>query len=141
MVKILREAEYGDRLPPPCPSAQLINVQKEAMAKLDVQLPEEYLEFLRVHDGLDWNGLQVYGAEDYESSPEKIMGVVEVNLIRRDAPGWDEHLCLAESGDDSYGVRLEDGRFCGIDVVSGDVFEEYESFDHMISSVLRELLE
>ena len=137
------KAEYNARLQKPCLPDQIARLQEQAKAELHVNLPQEYLDFLRFNDGCIWNGMEIYASETtpLEGKPTaKVMGVVEINLIRREAPGWDEHLCLAECDDDSYGVRLEDGRFCGLDVVSGDVFEEYESFDHMISSVLSELL-
>jgi len=137
------ESQLGYRLPPPCTPAQLKTVQDETMAKLGLQVPAEYLEFLRLHNGLAWNGLHMYGVEEYEFSPSKIAGMVEMNLLRREVPvpTWtSQHLCLGDTGDDSYGLRLTDGRYCGVDVVSGYVFQEYESFDEMIDSVLRELL-
>src|SRR5215469_4827744 len=90
-----------------------------------------------------WNGFQVFASEQRLIVGYRdwtMQGFVEENLIWRDVHPPDV-LLFASTGDDCYGLDLDTNTFCGIDRVSGDVFEEYESFDHMISSVLSELLE
>ena len=136
-------AEDGEQLQQPCRPEQIVRLQAQAKTELNAILPLEYLDFLRFANGYIWNGLEIYACETaaLEGVPNaKVMGLIDINLIRREVPGWDEHICLAECDDDSYGLRLEDGKFCGLEMVSGEVFEEYDSFDHMISSVLRQLL-
>ena len=116
-------AAFGKQMQPPCTLEEMALLQDEAMAELGLQVPQDYLDFLRLHDGLVWNGLYLYASHECPlvGHPNAtIPGMVEVNLIRREVPGWsDQHLCLADTGDDSYGMRLTDGRFCGVDMVSG----------------------
>ena len=135
---------YGLQMQPPCTAVQLDELKRRSIEELDATIPPEYASFLQLHNGLSFNGLQVFASEQglIAGYSDRIMeGFVEENLIWRDAPYPADIVLLASEGDVCYGFDSARNVFCAIDSVSGDVFDEYESFDHMISSVLRELLE
>src|SRR5918992_2326557 len=68
---------------PPCTDTQLERLAERAMAELAAQLPEAYQDFLRLSNGLDWNGVVVFASErvPITSRPDRfINGFVEMNL-------------------------------------------------------------
>ena len=45
------QARYGEQRQPPCPDERLADLRRRAHDELGVELPDEYLAFLRMQDG------------------------------------------------------------------------------------------
>ena len=80
-------SRYHEALEPPCTEAKLEKLRERARAELATGIPGGYAEFLRIMDGLDFNGMSIYASEQTTSrdaSRAEIFGFVETNLMHRD---------------------------------------------------------
>src|SRR5262249_49537830 len=79
---------------PPCPEDQIRRLKVDTQEILYCQVPDQYIEFLRITNGLEFNGVGIYAAErsplvGYEHMPERdIQGFVDANLDWR---GYEPH--------------------------------------------------
>lgn len=55
------EGRYGDQSMPPATEADIVKLSKNSFAEFGEELPRQYLDFLRVSDGLNHDGLYIYG--------------------------------------------------------------------------------
>ena len=132
---------YGDTMQSPCSLVQLQNFRIRAKKELQIEIPEEYVDFLRLHNGLDWNGLTLYASETVliEGYTDRfILGCVEANLLRRDYDKWKHFLIFAETGDEDYCLEITTSQYVIVDSVSMDILETFASFDQLIAEAFRD---
>jgi hypothetical protein len=56
--------EYpGYEFRPPCLKEGIEDLRERARSVLSLELPAEYLSFLRITDGLEWDGLLIYASK------------------------------------------------------------------------------
>ncbi len=143
--ELLRRVEdqargYGDTLQAPCDGARLARLRERVRNELRSGLPEEYAGFLRLTDGMNWNGLYVYPSETspIAGHPEHVLaGIVETNLDLREGDRFDDLLVFAEDSLDVYARRVSTGEFMIFDRISHDPIEAAPSFDALMGAALR----
>jgi hypothetical protein len=103
-----RSAKWGEVLEPCASREEILNVRKRVLEKFDVVLPEEYLDFLRLVNGLEFNGLLIYGTKnsttDAGASP---LDLVEMNDIARENVNFNLSTLIVV-GEDSTGLLTYD---------------------------------
>jgi hypothetical protein len=134
---------YGESPQPAAGPAQLQALRARAKKELGVDLPAAYLELLKITDGLDSNGMVIYGSETrpivgYEEKDRLIQGIVDANLIWRDYPPHAQWLFFGDSGISMYGLDLEGGKYQILDRASNSLVEEFPSFEGMLARALEE---
>jgi hypothetical protein len=128
---------------PPCTEAQLEQLAERAMAELATELPAEYREFLRLTNGLDWNGVVIFASErtPITSYPDRfIYGFVEMNLIFREADD-SRFLVFGSDGMDVYTYDQSTSAYEIHDQVSRDLIDTVPSFDALITKALTRCLQ
>lgn len=138
-----KSKEYGESLQPPCSAKELADLQVQARKELGIEIPSGYAEFLRQHDGLDWNGLVIFASRTVPIVGYKdrfIEGLVDWNLGFRDDDSKNEFVVVADSGMDLYVFEPRRKKYTARDCVSLDQNESYKSFEEMISAALRKHL-
>jgi hypothetical protein len=131
----LRMQPYGERLQPPCSSESLEKLRHPTELELGGDLPDAYLRFLAKADGLDWNGLVVYGSERSPIlgySDRFIDGFVEANLDFRDHEPLNGFYVFAEDGVALYTQRIPTEQFEIILSVGLSSLETFPSFDALL---------
>ncbi|MDP5277803.1 YrhA family protein [Sphingomonas sp. DG1-23] len=102
-------------------------------------LPEDYAALLRRSDGVDFDGLVLYGSAQSEANPGPggfWQGLVAANKLWREGPGHARYLVLGETDIDLFTVDLDGSNPVLRDKVSSDVNETFPSVD----AALRRLL-
>jgi hypothetical protein len=128
---------------PPCTEIQLDRLGESVLAELAAQLPEGYKEFLRLSNGLDWNGVVIFASERIQitSYPDRfISGFVEMNLIYREADS-SRSLVFGSDGMDVYTYNQSTSSYEIHDAVSDDLIEALPSFDALIVKALTRSLQ
>lgn len=141
LLAVVREARarYGDVDQAPAADAEIADMIARARAELGAEPPSAYADFLRRMNGLNDNGLFVYGtrtlpiAGDADST---IQGLVEANRDWREGGGLDRALVLGEGNQDLYVLDLDSGEYQVRDRVPGDVIERHASFDALLAAAL-----
>lgn len=135
----VKAKKYGDSLQPPCSSQALADLQVRTQKELGTELPPGYSEFLRLHDGLDWNGLVIFASKTVPITGYKdrfIEGFVDANMGFRSS-GWKKKfVVLGDNGMDLYVFEPDVKKFSARDRVSLDPNETYPSFEKMLSAAL-----
>jgi hypothetical protein len=128
----------------PCSPEAAERLRFEARVELSCDLSGEYIDFLRITNGVEWNGLHIYASETsplagYEDRNDMyIQGFVDANLDWRAYEPHRDYLYFANSGISLYAYNLVESRYEIQDQSSMDVAEVLPSFDHLIASALRD---
>jgi hypothetical protein len=135
------QAKYDETRQPPATGDDLAKLVKRSREELGVAPPEQYLDFLRGENGMNHNGLFIYGTATLPlvDDPSKSLGgLVETNLLLRDTPELRNYLIFGEGNQDLYGLHLETGEFRVIDRVPVENVEErHASFDALLAAAIR----
>jgi hypothetical protein len=98
------KAATHDPLMPPATDSELLVLQEAVARELGYDLPATYRELLTLTNGLDCNGMQVYGTGNLvHTDPQgretyNRTGLIEANLLWRDFEPNKGYVFLAETG-------------------------------------------
>ena len=127
---------------PPCTEVQIERLAERVRAELAAPLPEGYKDFLRLSNGLDWNGVVIFASEriPITSHPDRfIHGFVEMNLLYRDADR-SRSLVFCSDGMDIYTFDPLTDTYAIYDEVPHELIETLPSFDALMTKALTRCL-
>jgi hypothetical protein len=127
--------KFQQSMQPPCNPQKLIQLKEKVENQLNCTLPDGYIEFLSITNGLDWNGLLIFASETMPivgHTDMKIPGFVDVNLLHRENEDCLDLLFFGESGIDSYVYCISTKQYQILDRVSLDLTEIFDSFEMLI---------
>lgn len=131
--------ERGEELQPPCSPESLKQLTDMTQAMFSCTVPAEYTEFLRITNGLDWNGLVIYASATTPIvgvGEATIQGFVEANFLWRDYKPNENYLIFAESGLNKYAYNMATYDYQVIDRASMDLVKSTASFEGLVGEVL-----
>jgi hypothetical protein len=142
--QVAQEAgRYGGVLQPPCDDRALDVLRRRVRDELGVGLPAGLEEFLRLTDGLNWNGLYLYpsATAPLVGHPDVVLpGLVESNLDHRGVEGLDDVLVLGNDSLDLFAWHCSTNEFQVLDLVPRDVMATVPSFDALLTEALERCL-
>jgi hypothetical protein len=111
---------------------------KEWISSNSIINPEinEYENFLKKVNGLEFNGLVIYNANQYD----KNNGFIGANEIWQENDWEGNYLFFGDSNISWYCLDIDKHTFLELDKPSGDIVEEYSSFEEMITEALKSVL-
>jgi hypothetical protein len=130
---------------PGASAAQIASLKDGALRQLGAELPAGYLDFLGRHDGLIYNGLNIYGTERREAAGEEpdvlIEGFVEANLDYRDVDYFNDLLVFGDGDVDLYVYQASKKEYQVRDRVPADnIYETFGTFEELLAHALEEYL-
>jgi hypothetical protein len=129
----------GRQLQPGCSPEQIEELRRQVQTLLLGRVPEDYLAFLRLMNGLDYNGFSIYGDETHpkvDRPDVKIFGMVDANENFRNAPACEKYLLFGEFPPLLYASDLTGTKFASLDQTSLSQIETYSSFEEMLDAAL-----
>ena len=129
------QQEFQQSMQPPCNPQKLIQIKEQVENQLNCTLPDGYIEFLSITNGLNWNGLQIFASETMPivgCADVKILGFVDMNLLYRENEDCLDLLFFGESGIDSYVYCISAKQYQILDRVSLSLTETFDSFEMLI---------
>ncbi|WP_088350436.1 YrhA family protein [Bacillus cereus] len=137
------EKSFNDKLNTPATDTEVHRLRKHVKEKFNVDLPSEYEEFLKTVNGLDFNGLVIYGVDpsllDTERD-EQICGFIDTNEIWYENEFQKEYLFFGVSNIAWFCKNLSEGTYLELDKPSGTVMKTYNDFNTMLEEVLKTAL-
>ncbi len=138
------QRRFASGLQPPSTGEQIQVVIERARKKLHTEPPAEYLNFLRLTNGLDWNGVIIYASDAVPivgHSDRSIPDLVEMNLDFRDDPRFEDLLVIGSNGMDIYTYRISKGVYEIYDEVPHELVETVPTFDELMAKALTRSLQ
>ena len=103
------------------------------------KLPSEYTQFLKIANGMAWNGFEFFGT--YQVTVKKsgyvLQDIVSMNArIRQRKFGFDNLLLLGRFDDDIYVYKPETDQYQALDSLTLIEVETYDTFEDLIVSTV-----
>lgn len=134
------EKSFNDKLNTPATDSEVQKLRERMKESYNVDLPSEYEEFLKTVNGLDFNGLVLYGVDSYlldTERDESICGLIETNEIWYENEFQKEYLFFGDSNIAWFCKSLSDGTYLELDKPSGTVMNTYNDFNTMLEEALK----
>ena len=114
-------------------STNLINdFQKKFKAFFDFEVPKDFLDFLKISNGLEENGFLVYAGTEFTEN-NVVKGIFENNSLWYEQDGEDvKYIFFAESGQDLFVLDKKENKCLLIDRYSGEIYESFSNFKNML---------
>ena len=120
----------GETVQPGADDARIAACRAALKDQFGATLPDDYAAMLRTSDGVDFDGLVLYGSwqtEGKRGPADFWQGLVAANRLWREGPGHEAYLVLGETDIDLFTVALDGSDPVLRDKVSGDVNERFGS--------------
>ncbi|MGN7177810.1 SMI1 / KNR4 family protein [Paenibacillus sp. FSL R5-0490] len=138
------EKKYGSSLRNPVTDVEISKLQLDIQEKLgNIELPKSYVEFLKTVNGLDFNGLVIYGVDEHlldDQEVEDLQGFVDTNEIWYENEWQKQYIFWGESDTAWYCLDLHKEIYLELDKPSGTQIQSFESFDSMLTEALQTTL-
>lgn len=123
MVK-MKKHEFCEELPDSADDNEIERLSEAFYKACDIDIPREYVEFLRQCNGVEFNGCIIYGSNniienqlDYDYIAEDYIIFAEYDM------GW---FCMEKSS----------GKYCELDKPSAQEMQMFETLESMLKRVL-----
>lgn len=125
----------------PATEEQVKLLEAEILDEFDVELPMDYVEFLKSSNGIMWNGLVLYATDEVEDAPDgaRIPAFRERNEHFDDYLEIDEYMILGDFDDELIVYNLETLEYMQLDMVSLDINERFASLEGLMSQIINYL--
>ncbi|MFD1337029.1 YrhA family protein [Oceanobacillus iheyensis] len=138
------EEKYGDSLRIPATDAEIKKMNDYIQQKLgSILLPSQYIEFLKTINGLDFNGLVIYGVDKVlldQEVEDDVHGIIESNELWYENEWQKEYIFFGDSDTAWYCYDLKENVFVELDKPSGTKIQTYVSFESMLGEALKTVL-
>lgn len=128
---------WGESLEPPASSSDIAEFKEKILLMCGGELPEEYFEFLKKLNGLEFNGLIIYGTKNSQTDPDgSPLDLIEMNEIMQDCSDVSRKEVVF-IGEDSTGLLVYDLKqqeFQFRDRVGFDRTQSFSSFKDMVEA-------
>lgn len=138
------EKKYGHSLRGPVSDQEIVKFKQGVQDKFNnVQLSESYIEFLKICNGLDFNGLIIYGVDVNvleKGKEEDTNGWMETNELWYENDWQKQFIFYGDSDTAWYGFDINKGLYVELDKPSGTLIQSFDSFDSMLDEALQNTL-
>ncbi len=138
------EAEYGSKLRRPASELEISQMKNNIKQKWShIDIPNTYVEFLNLINGLDFNGLVIYGVDKVlleKEIEEDVHGFIETNEYWYENEWQKQYLFFGDSDTSWYCYDLKEDQYVELDKPSGTLMQEFEGFGIMLDDALNTAL-
>lgn len=139
------EERYGGVLRKPAKIQELTKMKQEFELKFrHFEVSDRYIEFLKIANGLDFNGLVLYGVDRELQEPEtddEVQGFIEMNELWYENEWQQQYVFFGDSDSAWYCYDRMNRVFVELDKPSGTVMNTFVDFDTMLEEALKTSLQ
>ena len=134
IVREMRPYTPSFELHPPATEAEIDDLRRQAVRSLGAELPEAYLDLLRLADGVQFDGVIVYASHrapdaDPHAAPPSL---VEANLSLREADVFGDYVVFGGADDLLLALHRPTGEYQALDPFGLDADEAFDSFNALV---------
>lgn len=133
--------QFGDQINPGATDEDMKKWLLACKTELNKEIPDEYLQFLKKINGIEFDGFILYGIDlEYVTQrPEVyINGLISNNKDWADI-SENEYLFIGDSSISWYVYGMSDEKYYELDKPSGDVIGVFESCNDLLEKVLSDM--
>lgn len=137
------EEKYGDTINSPASSEQIEILIKAVKEKFGNELPQEYINFLKTVNGIEFNGFIFYGVDSSLLDNQKeqtVYGYIDTNEIWYENQHQKQYMFFGESNISWYCFDLVNKIYIELDKPSGTLMNTYDNFYYMLEKALSDSL-
>ncbi len=142
--EIIQEKKiYGEKVNIGATEEEIEIFFKEAKSEIDMDLPNDYAKILRVVNGLEFNGVILYGIDQKllsNQSNQWINGLIEYNKIWYENEWQKKYIFIGESNISWYVYDLAECKYSELDNPSGRENQVFSSLECMVEKLLSDAL-
>ncbi|MAN26755.1 MULTISPECIES: YrhA family protein [Mesonia] len=132
--------EYNLKIPLPINEKNIENFKKKFKVFFDLEVDKDYLSFFKICNGLEENGFIIFSSNNHIVN-KVYYGIFENNEFFHEQDEEDKkYILFATSGQDLFVFNKEKSQYQLLDRYTGDVYNEYESFNDMLLYILKLML-
>ena len=134
---------YGEQVNTGASEVELAKFKKNVKAELQKDLPSEYINVLKIINGLEFNGFILYGIDEVflEKKPNQhINGLISFNQIWYENEDQKKYLFLGESNISWYVYDTNKEQYIELDNPSGREMAEFKKIDEILEKMLSDSL-
>jgi hypothetical protein len=135
------ESKYDSSLRNPVSNSEIIKMKQTIQKKLgNIIIPESYIDFLKNVNGIDFNGLVIYGVDKIlldNEADEEVQGFIETNELWYEKDWQKKYIFFGDSDTAWFCYDLNERVYVEIDKPSGTLIQSFYSFDSMLSDALK----
>lgn len=110
---------------------------KEVYASFSIDVSTDYLELVKLSNGLSVNGLNIYGIYPYNGN-YFIDGVLDINNEFWSEPTLRKYFSYGDESSTRLVFNIELSRYEAVDSVTWEMIEHFSSFSGLLSYVIEE---
>ena len=142
--EIIQEKKiYGEKVNIGATEEEIGMFFKEVKAELNVDLPNDYANILKLVNGLEFNGFILYGIDQILLSKQpnqSINGLIEYNKIWYENEWQKKYIFIGESNISWYVYDFAECKYAELDNPSGRENEVFSSLEDMVEKILSDAL-
>ncbi|WP_225768824.1 YrhA family protein [Inquilinus sp. Marseille-Q2685] len=131
--------KWGDHTPSGASEECLSRISGQISQEFGYMLDPGHLNFFRLCDGLDNNGYLIYSSGC--NSEANVEDLISANRAWHEDSEKKIYTFIAESGDSLFCHNNNRGIYCMLDRYSLDEYEEYDSAEELLRSVLKKMID
>lgn len=136
-----KEAKYGDELNSSATEKEISKFEAAVVGKFPInEIPTGYQEFLQSVNGLDFNGLVIYGIDNdllEEGKDEEVYGFIETNEQWHENDEQKKYLFFGDSDTAWYCLDVIENEYLELDKPSGTLMNKFDDFNAMLADALK----
>lgn len=134
------EEQYNNSLRDEASPQEIRNLTKSFNEKFKVSsLPKQYLNFLHITNGFEFNGLNIYGIDEGLSdikSEKSIEGIIEMNELWHENNEMKKYIFFGDADISWYCYNRDENVYMELDKPSGTIIGSFDDFDSMLKTAL-----
>lgn len=138
------QRKWGDDLQLPADDVKIANLIAKSKQILNIGIPQGYIDFIKITNGYNWNGVFIYPSEKtlYSGTSDKYMaGIIDHNFVFRDPDNMKDFLLFGEDDLDVYVLKISTGYYEVRDRVPfSNVYYTFNTFAELAYYALKKSL-
>lgn len=140
---IREEAKYGEKINEGAKENEIQLLIDKLKEELNFTLPEEYIDTLKIVNGLEYNGFIFYGIDEElleREFEQSINGLIDNNLVWYDNEWEHPYLFLGDSSISWYVYDMERKMYFELDKPSGNEIKSFDALEDLLDTMFSDAL-
>ncbi len=134
--EVIQNIDNNAIVNPPVTNGEISNCNNKLKENDIPQLPDSFIDFLRICNGMEFNGMQIFGT----TNNDIINFTMQNRLYKKGDEEIDNLIFFGRIDDDLYTYNFRTKRYEARDINGLDIWDQYHTFDDFFSKEMMKWL-